>query len=43
MQDYLGSLTSLDVEMTEEALQKLVDEQFGEDYSDSPDGGSEQE
>lgn len=32
MQDYLGSLTSLEVNMTEEALEEMVRRQFGEDY-----------
>ena len=32
---YHSSLTSLDVEMTEEALQKMVDSYFGDDYADS--------
>lgn len=32
--DYLGSLTSLDVEMSEESLQELVNRLFGEDYID---------
>jgi peptidyl-prolyl cis-trans isomerase C len=33
--NYLNSLTALDVEMSEEALQELVNRLFGEDYSDS--------
>jgi hypothetical protein len=32
--DYLNSLTALDVEMSEEALQELVNRLFGEDYID---------
>ena len=32
--DYLNGLTSLDVEMTEEALEEMVRRQFGEDYRD---------
>jgi hypothetical protein len=32
MQDYIGTLTSLNVEMTEEALRKMVETQFGEQY-----------
>jgi len=32
LQDYLERLTSLDVSMTQEALEKMVKSQFGEDY-----------
>jgi len=34
MQDYIGRLTSLNIEMTEEALKKMVESQFGEDYAE---------
>jgi len=35
-QDYLGSLTSIDVSMTKEALDEMFRKQFGEDFSESP-------
>lgn len=34
-QDYIQSLTSLEVKMTQEALEKMVRSQFGEDYVES--------
>lgn len=40
-QEYLSSLTSLDVEMSDQALQEMVKRQFGEDYSDAPAGDKE--
>ncbi len=43
MNDYLGSLTSLEVKMTEEALLKMVKDQFGEDYLDPQEGETEKE
>lgn len=39
--DYLESLTSIDVKMTEEALLEMVRSQFGVVYTDSPEGGQE--
>ena len=33
---YLSSLTSLDVDMTQEALEEMVRRQFGDDFSDTP-------
>ena len=36
--DYLGSLTSLDVQMTKEALEEMVSRLFGEDYTEAPGG-----
>ena len=42
-QDYLGSLTSLDVSMTKEALDEMFRKQFGEDFSDSPNSVPETE
>jgi len=33
-QDYLGGLTSLDVEMSEQQLEELINRLFGEDYID---------
>ena len=33
-QDYLGRLTSLDVEMSEQQLEELIDRLFGKDYID---------
>jgi peptidyl-prolyl cis-trans isomerase C len=41
--DYLGSLTSIDVEMTEEALVEMVRRQFGDDYPEEPQATSEKE
>ena len=43
MGDYLNSLTSQEVIMTEEALLEMVKAQFGEDYLDPPEGGQEKE
>jgi len=34
--DYLGTLTSLDVQMSEAALEELVKRLFGENYSEAP-------
>jgi peptidyl-prolyl cis-trans isomerase C len=34
MQDYLGGLTSLDVKLSEESLEVLIDRMFGDDYVD---------
>lgn len=42
-QNYLSGLTSIDVEMSEEALQEMVRRQFGEDYIDLPEGEAETE
>jgi peptidyl-prolyl cis-trans isomerase C len=41
--DYLGSLSTLDVDMTEEALEEMVRRQFGEDYANSPEDDPEVE
>ncbi|RLA50850.1 MAG: hypothetical protein DRQ98_12330 [Gammaproteobacteria bacterium] len=41
--DYLSSLTSLDVELTKEALEEMVRRQFGEDYAESQDDTGETE
>lgn len=41
--DYLGGLTSLNVEMTEEALQEMVRRQFDENSDDSPEGDPQTE
>ena len=41
--DYLSSLTSLDVEMTKEALEEMVRRQYGEDYVESQAGSDETE
>ena len=41
MQDYIGGLTSIAVEMTEEALEQMVETQFGEDYVDPQDNDQE--
>ena len=41
--DYLGSLTALNVEMTEAALEELVDRLFDEDNPGSPQGEEETE
>ena len=43
MRDYLHSLTSQEVKMTEEALLEMVKDQFGEDYLDPQEGGQEKE
>ena len=40
-QQYLGSLTSLDVQMSKEALEEMVNRQLGEDYVESPDNGAD--
>ena len=42
-QDYLGRLSSLEVEMTQEALEKMVKSHFGEDYVDPWVGAKEKE
>ena len=42
-QDYLGRLSSLEVQMTKEALEEMVRKHFGEDFVESPDGGPEAE
>jgi parvulin-like peptidyl-prolyl isomerase len=39
--DYLNGLTSLDVKMTKEALEEMVRRQFGEDYKEFDETGSE--
>ena len=41
MQDYIGGLTSIAVEMTEEALEEMAEIQFGENYVDPQDNGQE--
>ena len=41
--DYMGSLTSLDVSLTKEALDEMLRRQFGEDYVDSPEGSQKTE
>lgn len=41
--DYLSSLTSIDVVMTEDALEEMVRRQFGEEYSDLPEDEAETE
>jgi parvulin-like peptidyl-prolyl isomerase len=41
--DYLGSLTSLNVTLTKEALDEMLRRQFGENYADSPEGGQKTE
>jgi len=41
--NYLSTLTSLDVEMTKEALEEMVRRQFGEDYVDVQPGDEETE
>jgi len=42
-QDYLGSLTSIDVSMTKEALDEMFRRQSGKDFSESPDSVPETE
>ena len=34
MKTYLGNLSALNVEMTEDALRKMVEDQFGEDFAE---------
>jgi hypothetical protein len=41
--DYLGSLTAIDVDMTEEALAEMVKRQFGENYTESKTEGEDSE
>jgi len=41
--NYLNSLTSIDVEMSEEALQEMIRRQFGENYTEFPEGEAESE
>jgi parvulin-like peptidyl-prolyl isomerase len=41
--DYLSSLSSLDVEMTKEALEEMVRRQYGDDTFDSPTDNDESE
>jgi peptidyl-prolyl cis-trans isomerase C len=43
IQDYILSLTSLEVKMTQEALEEMVRAQFGEDYVDTQDDAQNQE
>jgi len=43
MQDYIGRLTSLNIDITEEALKKMIATQFGEEYVDSPDDAQKQD
>lgn len=42
-QDYLGTLSSLDVSLTQEALDEMLRRQFGEDYVDAQPGEDETE
>ena len=42
-QDYMGSLTSLNVNLTKEALDEMLRRQLGENYADSPEGGQKTE
>jgi len=41
--DYMGSLTSLNVTLTKEALDEMLRRQFGDNYADSPEGGQKTE
>jgi len=41
--DYMGSLSSLNVTLTKEALDEMLRRQFGENYADSPEGGQKTE